>query len=130
MNDKAIEAAAKALSMCNDCTGDGFDDNGNECPRCFGSGSDIRAAIAAYEAAMWADISEVVPETWKDGRHLLIEFVHANAEFSEDPVGEGWIAVHEAHWIDHNKGGWTWHGLAGRARRARPIPLPAAPESE
>ena len=58
MNEKAIEAAAKALWMCNDCTGDCFDDNGNECPHCFGSGMDIRAAIAAYEAALWRPIEE------------------------------------------------------------------------
>lgn len=61
----------------------------------------------------------------KDGTRILIQFVHANAQYSKDPIGDGWIAVHEAHWIDHNGGGWTWHGLCGVATSW--MPLPAAP---
>lgn len=68
----------------------------------------------------WQDI-ETAP---KDGTRILIEFVHANAKFSPDPVGEGWIAVHEAYWLDHNAGGWTWYGLSGVATRWLPLPTP------
>lgn len=63
MNEKAIEAAAKTLSICNECSGDGFDDDdGNDCPRCFGCGTNIRAAIEAYEAALWRPIDEAPKE--------------------------------------------------------------------
>lgn len=29
-------------------------------------------------------------------------------------------AVQRAHWIDHNGGGWTWHGMAGSPMAWRP----------
>lgn len=57
--------------------------------------------------------------------------LHATPEGIRDwwkSEGEGWIAVHEAQWLNHNGGGWTWHGLCGVARRVRP--LPAIPEGE
>lgn len=122
-NSKALEAAAKAAS---DVVANMGYPAGMGCPPNPEHALAIaRAAIEAYERASWVPIAEC-PEEWKDGRPVLIEFVHANAQYSKDPVGEGWIAVHEAQWIDHNGGGWTWHGLCGVARRVRP--LPSAPE--
>lgn len=116
MNDKAIRAAAKEI------------ERHKMEPWTDTKAVEIaRDAIAAYEAAMWRPREEC-PEEWKDGRPVLIEFVHDNAKYSSDPIGEGWIAVHEAHWIDHNGGGWTWNGLCGVARRIRPLPTP--PEGE
>jgi plasmid stabilization system protein ParE len=60
----------------------------------------------------------------KDGTRILIWFVHENARYSKDPVAEGWEAAHEAYWIDHNKGGWTWYGLCGKATKWRTMPGP------
>ena len=118
MNEKAIEAAAKALWICNECSGDCFDDNGNECPHCFGSGMDIRAAIAAYEAALWRPIEEA-PDEWKDGRGLL-----AMAYDWPDQIAVTWNAQRRA---------WCLLGLSsidlgdwGEPDFLRP--LPAVPE--
>ena len=80
----------------------------------------LRAALSAALAAAWRPIEEAP----KDGTRILIWFVHANAAYSKDPVGEGWEAVHEACWIDHNGGGWTWHGLCGVATKWMPLPSP------
>jgi hypothetical protein len=49
----------------------------------------------------------------KDGTRVLLWMVHTNAKYSKDPIGEGWEAAVVAEWIDHNGGGWTWHGLCG-----------------
>lgn len=123
MNEKAMEAAAKAARTVLVEYG---------CTSPFGSPTQVaehaaRAAIEAYEKALWLPIEEC-PDEWKDGRSVLIEFVHANAQYCKGDDRKRWIAVHEAHWIDHNGGGWTWHGLCGVARRVRP--LPSAPEGE
>jgi hypothetical protein len=50
----------------------------------------------------------------KDGTPIIAKCEHLNAQFSDRPVRDGWIAPVRAHWIDHNSGGWTWHGLCGR----------------
>lgn len=117
MTDKAKEAVIEALGgeeICGDT-------------KCLECRARVSRAIAAYERAMWRPIEEC-PEEWKDGRQVLVEFVHANAQYSDDPIKDGWIAVHEACWVDHNGGGWTWHGLCGVTRRVRP--LPSAPEGK
>jgi hypothetical protein len=59
-----------------------------------------------------------------DGTRVLLWCVHPNAEFSPDPVAEGWAAAVVGEWIDHNGGGWTWHGLLGRMTHWRPLPPP------
>lgn len=60
----------------------------------------------------------------KDGTKIVAWSVHANARYSDDPVGEGWAAPVLAHWIDHNAGGWTWNGLAGQFTCWVPAPPP------
>ncbi|MGN7710811.1 hypothetical protein [Agrobacterium radiobacter] len=90
---------------------------------------DLRRARTAYaalsapvhDAAGWQSM-DTAP---KDGTRILIWFVHPNARFSKDPVAEGWAAAHEAYWTDHNRGGWTWHGLCGAPTLWQH--LPAAP---
>lgn len=49
----------------------------------------------------------------KDGSPVWLWVVHRSARYSRDPIAEGWEAPVRAEWIDHNAGGWTWHGLAG-----------------
>ncbi|RUW69835.1 DUF551 domain-containing protein [Mesorhizobium sp. M2A.F.Ca.ET.067.02.1.1] len=73
-------------------------------------------------AAEWQPI-DTAP---KDGTKVLLWMVHRNAAYSPDPIGEGWAAPVTAKWIDHNGGGWTWHGMLGRPTHW--MALPAAPK--
>lgn len=75
---------------------------------------------ARLEAPAWQPI-EMAP---KDGTVIIAWCVHVNAEFSKDPVGEGWSCPVVAQWIDHNGGGWTWHGLCGTLVAWMPAPAP------
>ena len=72
----------------------------------------------------WRDMAEAP----RDGTRILIWFVHQNAKYAADPIKEGWAAAHEAQWIDHNGGGWTWHGLCGVATYWQPLPAPPQEE--
>jgi len=63
----------------------------------------------------------------KDGTQILAWCVHINAKYSKDPIEERWECPVIASWIDFNKGGWTWHGMAGTFTKWRPLPKP--PES-
>lgn len=60
----------------------------------------------------------------RDGTRVLLWCVHAHAAYSADPVSEGWAACVLGQWINHNGGGWTWHGLCGRLTHWRPLPPP------
>lgn len=57
----------------------------------------------------------------KDGSEIQIRVVHPNAKYSKDPEGEGWIMWCRAHWIDHNGGGFTWHGPLGEITHWMPL---------
>lgn len=57
----------------------------------------------------------------QDGTTIQALVVHRYAPLSADALDEGWIAVVEAKWIDHNGGGWTWEGLAGTIVAWRPL---------
>jgi hypothetical protein len=70
------------------------------------------------EAGSWQDIS-----TAPKDRSILILVVHVNAKYSKDPVAEGWIAIHEAHWLEHNAGGFTWNGLCGTPMLWHSLPV-------
>jgi len=96
------------------------DDQRHKLFRIFGMPA---AEIIRLRQGGWLPI-ETAP---RDGTRILIWFVHAHARFSEDPFSEGWAAAHEAHWIDHNGGGWTWHGLCGVATYWQPLPSPPTP---
>ena len=50
----------------------------------------------------------------KDGSPIIAWCVHPSAQWSDDPVLEGWEAAVLARWVDTNAGGWSWYGLAGR----------------
>lgn len=58
----------------------------------------------------------------KDGTRVLLWCVHAHAAYATDPVAEGWEAAVVGEWIDHNGGGWTWHGVCGRMTHWQPLP--------
>lgn len=81
-------------------------------------GNFIAASAQVQDVVGWQSM-DTAP---KDGTRILIWFVHPNARFSKDPVAEGWAAAHEAYWIDHNCGGWTWHGLCGAPMLWQPLP--------
>lgn len=79
---------------------------------------------APSTASAWKPI-ETAP---KDGTLILTWCVHVNAEFCDDAVAEGYAAPVIAKWIDHNGGGFTWHGLAGTHTHWMPLPTPPATE--
>lgn len=70
----------------------------------------LMAMTPALAAAKWKPI-ETAPH---DGTEIPIRLVHMLAAYSDDPHDDGYIATAAAHWIDHNGGGFTWHGLAGQ----------------
>ena len=47
----------------------------------------------------------------KDGRELRLLIRHVNYLVDPDPTR--WEEDVLAQWIDHNGGGWMWHGLCG-----------------
>lgn len=53
----------------------------------------------------------------RDGTVILIRFEHMNFKYAMKSGRDAsiWEGLHEAHWIDHNNGGWTWHGIMGQA---------------
>lgn len=106
-NEKAIEAAAKAISICNTCTGDGYDDDGNPCHDCFGSGADIRRALAAYEAAMWRPIEEC--PSFSDDCDPVLIYGGRHVEFK--------IAIPDGEW-------WRNSGIDVVPTHFRPLPSP------
>lgn len=88
--------------------------------------------------ALWHRGEVAWPQRWnfdmaaapRDGRSVLLWMVHPNAKFSADPIAEGWAAPVVASWIDHNGGGWTWHGLCGVAVAWHPLPAPPTTEPQ
>lgn len=77
----------------------------------------LMAMTPALEADGWRSL-DIAPH---DGTEVELRLVHAYAPYCKDAVAEGYIAVVKAKWIDHNGGGWTWHGLCGRPAQWRPL---------
>lgn len=61
---------------------------------------------------------------------VLIYVVHDHAQYEPDEKTrlEKWESWHVGRWIDHNNGGWMWHGMLGRITHV--APLPPHPEGE
>lgn len=83
-----------------------------------------------------ADAKQALSETgeaWRpmvsaplDGTEIEILFRHFDYWTSlkldgKEKADEQWQAAQRAHWIDHNGGGWTWHGMAGTPVGWRPL---------
>ena len=57
----------------------------------------------------------------KDGREVELLVRHVNWRWAVSKADrERWEQTVSAHWIDHNGGGWTWHGMMGRPVYWRP----------
>jgi len=103
----------------------------------IGAGDDSYEHKLVNRAATLIDqLAAAIPE-WqsmdsapKDGTHILIWFVHDMHKYVKETRNEDWNAVHEAHWIEHNGGGWTWYGLLGAATKWMPLPPPPASEGK
>ena len=71
-------------------------------------------------------MSAAVPvESWKIvvDEDVLIFVVHENLQYATDEADRAqWQAWCVGRWIDHNKGGWMWHGLCGRVTHVAPLP--------
>lgn len=99
---------------------------GQDCPKC---GVSFRLQFRRLPASepprcapeqQWHPI-ETAP---KDGTRIVAWCVHPTAEYAKDAVNEGWSAPVVARWIDHNGGGWTWHGHLGEFTHWMPLPPP------
>lgn len=88
-----------------------------------------------WAARVMCDIEDLVgiplpiPLLWhdmrsapKDGTRILVRFEHANYRLADAESRHRWVEVCIAHWIDHNGGGWTWHGICGEATYWRHLP--------
>lgn len=80
--------------------------------------AELMAMTPALDADGWRELDNAP----HDGTEIELRLVHPLAPYSPDPVGEGYIATARAYWIDHNGGGFTWHGLCGRVAQWRPSP--------
>jgi len=87
------------MSDCGECA----NDNSIRCPEC--------------PHGPWM----LIDSAPKDGTRVLV-WVLAIPELHPDSYSSASIA----EWIDHNGGGWTWHGLAGTITHW--MPLPDGPE--
>lgn len=79
------------------------------------------AILTAMTPALAEDGWQPIDTVPKDGTEIQIRIVHMLAAYSDDPKEDGYIATARAHWIDHNGGGLTWHGLAGAPCQWRPL---------
>lgn len=80
----------------------------------------LNAAAETLVRAGWQPI-ETAP---KDGTRILLWCVHQNAQYAKDARAEGWEAAVIGEWTTHNRGGWVWHGLAGKHTHWMPLPDP------
>lgn len=65
----------------------------------------------------------------KDGTRILAWCVHDNAKWAREQDRSDWQGPVVASWIEHNGGGWMWHGLAGRFTHWMPLPEPPKGEA-
>lgn len=72
------------------------------------------------------ELAAVPVEQWKKiaDEPVLIYVVHNNAQFEKDETRrlDEWEAWYTGRWIDHNGGGFTWHGMCGRVTHVAKLP--------
>lgn len=74
---------------------------------------------ADIEYLRWKDVRTRYPNLRpmeaapRDGTPILIRFEHVNFRLAVGDDRFRWEELCQAHWIDFNHGGWTWHGIAG-----------------
>jgi hypothetical protein len=56
----------------------------------------------------------------KDGTKIQLIIRHENYRYARtDEDRDRWEQEVEAHWIGHNGGGWTYHGMMGQPTQWR-----------
>ncbi len=58
----------------------------------------------------------------KDGTEIMLLIRHRNYELADEAQKPDWQEWCVGKWIDHNGGGWTWHGIAGSPVAWLPLP--------
>jgi hypothetical protein len=56
----------------------------------------------------------------KDGTEIEVLVHHLNRRYAKRSEKSQWESIELVRWIDHNAGGWTWHGMTGQFRGWRP----------
>jgi hypothetical protein len=64
----------------------------------------------------------------KDGTWIVAWCVHPYASSMTQP--DEYVGPVVASWIDHNGGGWTWHGHLGNFTHWMPLPPPPATKDQ
>lgn len=91
------------------------------------------ANIAYLRAALSSPIGEGVREgDWqpietapRDGTQIIAWCRHPHHAYADDEAERArWEGPVIAHWIEHNGGGWTWHGHMGEFLSWQPLPNP------
>lgn len=93
----------------------------------FERAADILTHLSASPAGdEWLPI-ETAP---KDETDILAWCVHPNAKYAGTSASRSdWQSPVVTRWIEHNGGGWTWHGLCGQFTHWRPLPAPPAKQT-
>jgi hypothetical protein len=87
----------------------------------FMAGRASRPAPVSIDPSGWRSIDSAP----RDGTDILAWCVHPNAQYAGITADKSdWQAPVVTRWIDHNGGGWTWHGLCGQFTHWQPLPAP------
>lgn len=84
-----------------------------------------RAAALTAAEPFFADVREQwlpIETAPKDGTPIVAWCVHPYASSMTEP--KDYVGPVIAYWIEHNGGGWTWHGHLGNFTHWRPLPDP------
>lgn len=57
----------------------------------------------------------------KNGTCILLWCVHDNAKYANEKDLDSWQGPVVGQWIEHNGGGWCWHGHCGKHTHWAPL---------
>lgn len=80
----------------------------------------MMATTPALAAEGWRELDSA-PHDGTEVEIRVVNYLAAAHADSHDAIQEGFIAHERAHWIDFNRGGFTWYGLAGSPTHWRPL---------